>query len=356
MMTSPVSIADHTFSLWIKCGTTTNLSALYQAYRGRSADHADAVLTMDDMVIVPEHGIVDDLPATTTGPEPSSQILLMRAIKPEQPTSQTSSFSSSQGARQPLQPVNRQLTALPNRSADEAALKRERSDQPAEAHLPPYSPLPQDHKQLPTAPEASAPAGPSIAHASAESTPKEENNDGPAEEPEQEYQPRAQDNLFAASQDDHELDSAERGLPLAQLASEETPERLEAGVQVGLKVLSELEVPLKELGANEDAQSFLSHIDRVRKEAVQTRTVVGVVGNTGAGKSSVINALLDEERLVPTNCMRACTAVVTELSYNHSNNEAAKYRAEIEFIKPEEWRKELNVLFKGKSLHDVHAQ
>ena len=56
---------------------------------------------------------------------------------------------------------------------------------------------------------------------------------------------------------------------------------------------------------------------------------------------------------VLTNRRRACTAVVTELSFNHSNNEAAKYRAEIEFIKPEEWRKELNVLFKGKSLHYI---
>lgn len=54
---------------------------------------------------------------------------------------------------------------------------------------------------------------------------------------------------------------------------------------------------------------------------------------------------LDEERLVPTNCMRACTAVVTELSYNHSKSENSKYRAEVEFIKPEDWRKELRVLF-----------
>lgn len=56
--------------------------------------------------------------------------------------------------------------------------------------------------------------------------------------------------------------------------------------------------------------------------------------------------MLDEERLVPTNCMRACTAVVTELSYNYSENPAAKYRAEIEFIKPEDWRKELTLLFR----------
>ena len=40
--------------------------------------------------------------------------------------------------------------------------------------------------------------------------------------------------------------------------------------------------------------------------------------------------------------MRACTAVVTELSYNY---ETIAYRAEIEFITADEWRKELIILF-----------
>ncbi|KAK3655764.1 hypothetical protein LTR56_003413 [Elasticomyces elasticus] len=56
--------------------------------------------------------------------------------------------------------------------------------------------------------------------------------------------------------------------------------------------------------------------------------------------------MLDEERLVPTNCMRACTAVVTELSYNDSTSEKSKYRAEIGFIRENDWRKELEILFK----------
>ncbi|KAL8802146.1 MAG: hypothetical protein Q9182_004012 [Xanthomendoza sp. 2 TL-2023] len=77
------------------------------------------------------------------------------------------------------------------------------------------------------------------------------------------------------------------------------------------------------------------------KQAVKTRTVIGVVGHTGAGKSSVINAILDHERLVPTSCFRACTAVVTEISYNHGET---PYRAEIEFIQPQDWEKELITL------------
>jgi ATPase subunit of ABC transporter with duplicated ATPase domains len=76
---------------------------------------------------------------------------------------------------------------------------------------------------------------------------------------------------------------------------------------------------------------------------VDTPTIIGVVGNTGAGKSSVINAMLEEERLVPTNCMRACTAVVTELSYNSSEDENEKYRAEIAFIQAADWEHDLRI-------------
>tara|TARA_R110002060_G_scaffold1326_2_gene2736 strand:+ start:810 stop:1025 length:216 start_codon:yes stop_codon:yes gene_type:complete len=42
--------------------------------------------------------------------------------------------------------------------------------------------------------------------------------------------------------------------------------------------------------------------------------------------------------------MRACTAVVTEISFNTSNDESAKYRAKIEFIKAEDWQRELEIL------------
>lgn len=43
---------------------------------------------------------------------------------------------------------------------------------------------------------------------------------------------------------------------------------------------------------------------------------VVVLGDTGAGKSSLFNALVGERRLLPTNGMRACTATIVELSFN----------------------------------------
>lgn len=120
---------------------------------------------------------------------------------------------------------------------------------------------------------------------------------------------------------------------------------LEAGVTKSLVVLKTLKEKFSaHTATNVDAQSWIQAIDKLVPQAERKRTVVGVVGNTGAGKSSVINALLDEERLVPTNCMRACTAVVTEISWNTSTKTSDKYRAEIEFIGSSDWEKELHIL------------
>ncbi|KAL9075583.1 MAG: hypothetical protein Q9157_003987 [Trypethelium eluteriae] len=124
-------------------------------------------------------------------------------------------------------------------------------------------------------------------------------------------------------------------------------ELLEAGTRKGVQLLDELKVILDNgSSGNLDVLHWINQISAIKSQAAPSKTVIGVAGDTGAGKSSVINALLDEERLVPTNCMRACTAVVTEISFNESQEESSRYRAKIEFIKQEDWAKELGVLLK----------
>lgn len=76
------------------------------------------------------------------------------------------------------------------------------------------------------------------------------------------------------------------------------PEVLEAAVEIGVKLIDRLVKSIEDAAPNPGATSWLKSLRELQVRAEAPRTVVGVVGNTGAGKSSVINALIDEERSV----------------------------------------------------------
>jgi GTPase Era involved in 16S rRNA processing len=67
--------------------------------------------------------------------------------------------------------------------------------------------------------------------------------------------------------------------------------------------------------------------------------MIAICGATGAGKSSALNALLDDN-VVPTSGMRACTAVVTEISYHNKPT----IEGDVSFLSEQEWRAEIDVL------------
>ncbi|KAI8215445.1 Nuclear GTPase SLIP-GC [Colletotrichum sp. SAR 10_66] len=111
---------------------------------------------------------------------------------------------------------------------------------------------------------------------------------------------------------------------------------------------SKLNVEIKTAATN-----WLKNIDDVRERASQTnKIIIGVFGNTGDGKSSTINALLGEGSLLPTNCMRACTACVTEISFNHDDDSEKPYRAEIDFVCAEVWQSEIETFLKEVAINN----
>jgi hypothetical protein len=84
-------------------------------------------------------------------------------------------------------------------------------------------------------------------------------------------------------------------------------------------------------------------------------TVIGVLGNTGVGKSSLLNSILGEASILPTSGSRGCTACVCVMVFNDalttssgsldfSPPETPVYRAEVEFMGMEEWVAELGTL------------
>ncbi|KAI0166678.1 hypothetical protein GGR57DRAFT_34099 [Xylariaceae sp. FL1272] len=121
----------------------------------------------------------------------------------------------------------------------------------------------------------------------------------------------------------------------------ESIESAEPFCRLSVKILKEIADILDSAKTETNTTRWSHSIKSILQKAKTPHTIIGVVGGTGQGKSSVINAILGEEKLLPTNCMRACTAVITELAWNQSEDPTRLYAAEIEFISTEEWHQEL---------------
>ncbi|KAG8685886.1 hypothetical protein FRC08_012861 [Ceratobasidium sp. 394] len=83
---------------------------------------------------------------------------------------------------------------------------------------------------------------------------------------------------------------------------------------------------------------WLREVESLKNQTLP-QTMIAICGATGAGKSSLLNAVLDDN-IVPTSGMRACTAVVAEIRYHSKPTITAK----IEFLTLAEWKAELVVL------------
>ncbi|XP_052817633.1 uncharacterized protein LOC128243745 isoform X2 [Mya arenaria] len=77
------------------------------------------------------------------------------------------------------------------------------------------------------------------------------------------------------------------------------------------------------------AQEWRQELADVEKTLTFLKTVIAVVGDTGAGKSSLINAMLDHRNVLPTSGMQACTAVAVEVV---RNAESKSFEADIVFL------------------------
>ncbi|KAL3860607.1 hypothetical protein ACJMK2_010705 [Sinanodonta woodiana] len=95
-------------------------------------------------------------------------------------------------------------------------------------------------------------------------------------------------------------------------------------------------------------QALNDELGKIEKWSEMPRVVIAVVGNTGDGKSSLMNAILGHSSILPTSGIRACTAVVVEVV----QNSGSLYEGCIEFLTKEEWYSELERLIKDLTSSD----
>ncbi|XP_036797614.1 nuclear GTPase SLIP-GC-like isoform X1 [Oncorhynchus mykiss] len=112
------------------------------------------------------------------------------------------------------------------------------------------------------------------------------------------------------------------------------------------KVLSRLD-KVSPPYANMDFIGYLRNKISALEAIIDDKVVVGVFGRSGAGKSSLMNAILGVKTLLPSGTVGACTSVIIQVEANMTDS---NYVAEIDFISKEEWEKELESLLKIKEM------
>ncbi|TFK55750.1 hypothetical protein OE88DRAFT_1804556 [Heliocybe sulcata] len=123
-------------------------------------------------------------------------------------------------------------------------------------------------------------------------------------------------------------------------ASDDIPYSPETALSEGTKMVKAMKASIDkiELGSKLRKEVWLREIESLESQGSPT-TMIAICGATGAGKSSILNAILDDN-IVPTSGMRACTAVVTEIAYHPKKT----VNADVSFLSEAEWKQELAVL------------
>ncbi|TGO63417.1 hypothetical protein BCON_0013g00630 [Botryotinia convoluta] len=98
----------------------------------------------------------------------------------------------------------------------------------------------------------------------------------------------------------------------------------------------------------------LSSLTKVLEQKKENQIYIGFLGCSGAGKSSLINALLSERNILPISHEEASTSVIVEISYNTRSD--YHYVAEVLPMEESEIRKELKQLFEDKKAWDAQEK
>ncbi|XP_071177089.1 titin homolog isoform X3 [Mytilus edulis] len=99
----------------------------------------------------------------------------------------------------------------------------------------------------------------------------------------------------------------------------------------------------KKMKNQQRVEVWKQELTELESKLCSPKVTVAVVGTTGAGKSSLMNAIIDHYNVLPTSGTQACTAVVVKIE---SNSTSDLFEADIEFLSKEEWENELQLLKK----------
>ncbi|XP_066509303.1 nuclear GTPase SLIP-GC-like [Hoplias malabaricus] len=128
-----------------------------------------------------------------------------------------------------------------------------------------------------------------------------------------------------------------------KLRRQEDPERTGAVIRNARRIMADVKYKLSKFESNPPNELIQYVRGKISKlgSGIRRKTTVGVFGRTGAGKSSMLNAILGQKDLLPSGTICACTSVIIQVEANVTDS---SYIAEIEFISKKDWDDELKTL------------
>ncbi|KAK0708182.1 hypothetical protein B0H67DRAFT_543670 [Lasiosphaeris hirsuta] len=90
---------------------------------------------------------------------------------------------------------------------------------------------------------------------------------------------------------------------------------------------------------------WIQEIETLNKGNHALEILVGVAGDTGAGKTTILNNLLGMPELLPSSNCQASTACACRVSFNNDDDPNTPFRAEITFRSYDDVAKELDEIF-----------
>ncbi|KAL1840313.1 hypothetical protein VTJ49DRAFT_566 [Mycothermus thermophilus] len=139
------------------------------------------------------------------------------------------------------------------------------------------------------------------------------------------------------------------------IKSEATEEAVEHAVDSALKHALDISQALRAHINNENSTSegdkkrcgkevlkWMEEIGELQKAHSEFEVLIGVAGRTGAGKSTILNTLLEIPELLPSSNSEAATACVCRVSWNIDDTPGRNFKAEVIFRSREDVEHELD--------------
>ncbi|KAK3381917.1 hypothetical protein B0H63DRAFT_524597 [Podospora didyma] len=92
-------------------------------------------------------------------------------------------------------------------------------------------------------------------------------------------------------------------------------------------------------------EAWAKDADNLATQRTKFELYVAAQGATGASKTSLLNAVLGYKALLPSSSAEAATATICKVAYNHSDDPAKLFRADIFFRTRDDMKKELDDFF-----------